>query len=576
MYEDKNAIALCRVSNPQQAQERDSLEEQERGSIRFAETRGLNLVRVFKEPFSGRKDIRPVLEEMIRFIKKHPEPIHFCIVRGIDRFTRAGSKEYQILKERLEAIGAEIVDIYGVIQPKQNTLEHLGIQYDWSVYAPSEAAEIMEAHRGKQEVRDILTRLIGTEIRLTQEGFQTRQPLDGYLNQKIEVDGKKKVIEAPDPERARFYQEMFKLRAEGTLSDKEIVERLNAMGFRTRKKKRWSATRDRVIAHIGGEPLTVKQFQKILLRTRYCGVRCEKWTHYQPVKAQYKGLVSIDLFNRANRGKIHIQKHKDGTLRLFRDYGIWGKVKRLRNNPTFPFKFILCPHCRKPFLGSSPKGRSGARYPTYHCHRGHKYYGISKTEFEGKIKDFIDKIIFTPEFLNVLEALLMDKYRINQRDVTQNSSEVNRQVAELKHQQAGVLDSLVVTQSAMVRQQLERKVEELESQIQQTEDTRTRIDVKERDIKRLIQYARYLMEHPSELLVNNDDLPLQRAIFGLVFEETPTYDEIVNGTAKMSIIFKLSKAFNNSKPLLVNYQGFSWNHFDGVVRQWCEVFDLIK
>jgi hypothetical protein len=63
------------------------------------------------------------------------------------------------------------------------------------------------------------------------------------------------------------------------------------------------------------------------------------------------------------------------------------------------------------------------------------------------------------------------------------------------------------------------------------------------------------MEHPSEMLLNTTNLRVQEALFGLVFEETPAYNEIANGTPKLNWIFKLSSDFIPQKSLLVPGRG---------------------
>lgn len=568
----KNCIALCRVSDPRQAREGDSLENQERIALYLAERKHWNMVKIFMEPYSGRTNPFAIFEDIIDFIKTSESPVHYCIIKGIDRFVRAGFTEYQAMKLRLEKVGVEVVDSYGIIQPKQNTLEHLGHSYDWSVYSPSEAAEMLEAHRAKQEVRDILTRMIGAEIRLVQEGYHVGPPLDGFVNKRIYVDGKKKVIEIPDPDRAPFFTKAFNLRAQSTLTDKEIVEQINAMGYRSKKRKRWDKKKKKVIGYRQGVPLSVKQLQKLIQHPRYCGVSYGKWTHYQPIRAQYPGLVSIDTFNQANRGKIFIKEHNDGSLEICHDYSPWGKIKRLRNNPLYPFKFILCPFCRKPFTASSPKGKAGRRYPTYHCARTHKYYGVSKKEFEDTIRRFISNVQLTPAFLDSLELTLLDKHRERQKEVTATSARINRNVADLKAQQAAVLEKLLATESKLVREKLEAEIEKLEQQIDNAEDEQTGVDIKEQDIKAFIRYARYLMEHPAELLLDTDNMQAQRALFGLVFEETPTYHEILNGTPKLSLIFKLSEDFKRDKSRMVHYEGLGWNTLERLIQKWNAVF----
>ena len=49
------------------------------------------------------------------------------------------------------------------------------------------------------------------------------------------------------------------------------------------------------------------------------------------------------------------------------------------------------------------------------------------------------------------------------------------------------------------------------------------------------------MECPAEILLNIDNPTKRQALFGLVFSETPTYDDILNGTPKLTLIFELSK-----------------------------------
>ena len=70
-------------------------------------------------------------------------------------------------------------------------------------------------------------------------------------------------------------------------------------------------------------------------------------------------------------------------------------------------------------------------------------------------------------------------------------------------------------------------------------------------IKSFMRDARKIMEHPAEILLNPRDLRLQRDLFGLVFEKMPTYEEIVNGTPKLSYIFELSSEFSPTKGQLV-------------------------
>ncbi|MDE1945462.1 MAG: recombinase family protein [Patescibacteria group bacterium] len=236
-----NCVYDCRVSGLKQAQEGESLEVQEAAVRRLAEAKGWHIVRGWVITKSGRKKSRDYFLEILQFIDDHPKTIQYYLFRSIDRFTRAGSADYEWMKSELARRGVQILDTNGVIQPSRNSLEELGIEYEWSRTSPSAVAEIVLAHTAGDEVHNILTRMIGQEIRLTQDGYRTRCPVDGYVNEKIFIEGtgKKKTIQVPDPKRAPYFRAMFDLRARG-LADEEIVVQVNALGYRTPLRNRWN------------------------------------------------------------------------------------------------------------------------------------------------------------------------------------------------------------------------------------------------------------------------------------------------------------------------------------------------
>ncbi len=186
----KYAIIDCRVSDPQQLKG-GSLDNQEAIGRLTAERLGAKIAKIFRKPHSATTTEREDFQEVIDFIKKYPKPVHYYIIKSLDRLTREGYVEYVRLRAELEKLGVEIVDADGVIQQKKNTLSHLGdYKYRWSVYSPSEAGEMLETYKGKAEVRDILTRLVGAEIRLVQDGFAVRRAPDGLKNKRIFDNGK--------------------------------------------------------------------------------------------------------------------------------------------------------------------------------------------------------------------------------------------------------------------------------------------------------------------------------------------------------------------------------------------------
>ena len=498
--------------------------------------------------------------------------MQFYVFRSIDRATRAGSAEYGRMKAELAKYGVQMVDTYGVIQPSINTLDDLGFEYDWSRYSPSEVTENVLSVTANQEVTTILTRLMGEEIRLTQQGYRTRWATDGYINKKVYVDGKRKPIQVPHPERAKFFVAMFELRAQG-LSDPEIVARVNAMGYRSVVQQRWNKEHTEVIGRRGGRPVTVKKLQSIIENTIYAGVLCEKWTHYRPVRAQYAGLVSIDLWNRANRGRLIIREHQDGSVELIKNNKSKTGTYRNRYNPLFPFKFIRCPLCGKEMRGSESRSKSGKRVAYYHCSRPeHEYLGIPKGDFEASITRYVQSLRFNPAILPGLEATFLNKYREREQEIVSASAHMQESIADLEAVQAQKLEAFTVSKSAVVRAKLEKEIEALEARINEAGGQRFSIQISRDDIKAFMADAQRVVEHPAEVLLEQEDQRLKRELFGLVFEEMPTYSEIAVGTPKLSLIFELSSAFRSPEHNLVPLLSLDWNTLENMVLRWRRVF----
>ncbi len=550
----KNCVVQCRVSSLKQSQEGESLEMQEKSMRAFIALKGWKIVpndKVWSTAISGRKTDRADFENILDFIKAHPGLVDYYIFRSIDRFTRAGSEEYSRMKRELSKYGVEMIDTYGVIQPTKNTLADFNMEYEWSKYSPSEIAEIVMATQAKSEVTNILTRMIGQEISLTQQGYRTRRPADGYVNEKIYVEGKKKTIQASCPNRSKFYIAMFELRAQG-LSDPECVSRLNAMGYTSPMQNKWNKDHTKILGRTGGAPLTVKQFQKIMENTIYAGVVCEKWTHYKPIKAQYSGLVSIETWNQANRGKLALMKDTEGGLELVKRQSI-GK-SRERYNPEFAYKFIGCPLCGKKMLGSASTGKGGVPRPAYHCSRGHERYGVKKSEFEESVSKYVKSLKFKPELMDALELTFMKKYRQREKEIVKASGDIHQAIANLELEQASKLEVIETTRSAVVREKFEQEVDALEAKIKEARKERLKIQITRDDIKSFVQEAKNIMEHPAEILLQPSNPRAKEKLFELFFEKMPTYSDIVNGTPKLSLIFQLSSDFKPTNETLVTPQ----------------------
>ncbi len=145
----KNAVGAIRVSTTKQGSEGDSPEAQREQIERFVANKGFAIKKFFVFLESASKEQQP-MQEAIDYCTNPKNDISHFIIKSIDRFTRGGSLSYDLLKNQLEDSKVKLIDIHGIIgAEKINTLEHLDIQYRWSVYSPSKKSEILEAERSR-------------------------------------------------------------------------------------------------------------------------------------------------------------------------------------------------------------------------------------------------------------------------------------------------------------------------------------------------------------------------------------------------------------------------------------------
>jgi hypothetical protein len=557
-------IALLRVSTDKQFQEGESIETQRRKVEFVGRRQQIDIVRFFTEHYSGRKSDRQVLDELFIFLQENPD-ITCVIVGDIDRFTRGGTEIYLALKRRLRALNVSLIDTTGIIQPERNRLEHLGVEYSWSTESPSHYAEIFMAEKARAEASDILTRTIGQQIQLTREGYQCRASNFGFQNQKITTeDGKKKTIMIPHVDEAAWIIRMFELKADGGWRDDAICETINAMGYRSRSQNIYDKETRRVIGQTEPKELDVKQLNKFIGRTIYCGVKCERWNNDKPVRAAFDPLISMALFNRANRGKLRIGESRDGVLQIVEDRVDY---KNHRHNPEFLLRHVIvCSSCGKPFTASKSTGKLGKRHGYYHCARGHKYIGINKAEFESTVANVLDKLQAKPGFLPLFREVVRDVWIQKNRAVQSDHEQVETHVAELKTKQQSLLEAHTATKSAIVREKLEDQIEELEATIRAAKTHANSKGIKESEIDAYFAIAKNLMEHPTNIVMGAPTKEKIEAYWRVVFRSKPSYTDLSDGTPDLTLIYRFNRDFGSNKMLLAGELAMQWNTFEGDMR----------
>lgn len=535
LLSNENAVAAIRISSVKQGLQGDSPEDQKQQIERFAKARGIKVKKFFIFMESASKEEQPV-QEAIDYCANPQNDINLFIIKSIDRFTRGGSYLYDHLKRQLDSNDVKLIDIYGIISSQQvNTLEHLDVEYDWSVYSPTKKAEILEAERAKDEMRDIMTRMIGAEIRYVRMGYRVRRAPFGYVNEKIETQHGKRVILKPHPDESYWIKKIFELRLQGTLNDQEIVDKLNELGFKTRTlNKRDKKDKTKIVGKTGGKPLTLKRLWRIIRNPVYAGINIEKWTDYKPVKGQFEGLISIDEFNKANRGKVTIAE-ENGQIAIYKKKPPEHLLKKQVKNPNFPYKkHVNCPKCNKPLYGSASRGKLGKYYPAYHCNnRGH-YFRVPSDIFIETLQTFVKDLKITDDYIDELKKTAIEQWNARQETTKQDNENVEEKVAQLRDEAKVITEKIKYLNSPVAIRYMEEDLLKIEREIQQLEQAKTSNEEENVDMEIVMESIGYYLEHLDELVFNKEK-PLKSAeYFSLLFDETPNYEELEFGTPKLA------------------------------------------
>ena len=553
-------VALLRVSTDKQIQEGQSIAAQQRKVDFLAKRQKVDVVRYFVEHYTGFKTDRRILNELFAFLNENPD-VSCVYVGDIDRLTRGGTEVYLALKRQLYEINVDLVDTTGIIQPSRNRLEHLDVEYDWAVESPSHYAEIFMAEKARVERSDILVRTVGSQVQLTREGYQVRPANYGYRNVKISTaEGKKKTVMEPHPEEARFVRRIFQMRAEGKTTDEQIAQHVNATGYRSRTRRVFDQETRKVVGQTQHKPMHAKQVQRLVKKPIYCGVRLDAWNNGEAVEAQVEPLVSIALFNAANRGEVAVSRDAQGKPKIERNPT---RYRNHRHNPEFLLRHVVrCDHCGKPMLASRSRGKSGKHFGYYHCNRGHPYFGVSKAEFETTIAKYLDGLQAKPGFLDLFREVVRDVWIQKNRTIHEQDKAVDDQIALLETKQAGILDMLPTCQSPVVRARLEAQVEEIEAAIEDAKSERVGVGIKETEIDRFFAIAKNMMEHPKLPVFDAVTKPEIEKHWGHIFEVPPSFSEIRNGTPQLTLLYRLNRDFDGRKGPMVAHTAQHWNTFE--------------
>lgn len=527
----KTAIAQYRISTGKQEREWDSFGNQDVYCKDYCKNNNLKLVKIFQEVTTWKKSDEETFQESIQYGKENK--IDYFIIFDIDRFTRDWYWTYEKVKERIEKNWMKLRDAKNIIQPSnvvfKNDLVDLS-KYDWNIETPSEYAEAIMATNAKIEWKKILQRTILREVELEQMGYQVRQANYWFMNKKIAIQHWKAVIQVPLLPESECMLEMYEYRIAWILNDSRIVEELTLKWYRKRS----------------GKEFTEQAVQRMIQNPIYAWIKKTKWTGNKPIRTPYKGLVDIETWNKANRGKVEIIEINDTEIKM--EYNDWKQkqinepiIKKKKNyNPEYPFsKVLMCAHCDGNLTASTSRSKTGAKHHYYHCTwkkwRKHSTYGLRRNEVHRVILEIIQAIKVEKNTLIIYEDISKEIFEEQSKEFQDNITTYKKQIQELSHKEKEIIENIdkIINFPTI----LESKNKELENikKLKEKLDNQTRKkSPNNTNLKKFIHYSKKVITHLDKLALQSENPALINLVFDIVFNGKIEYEKLKKHTQQIN------------------------------------------
>ncbi|HEX6503236.1 MAG TPA: recombinase family protein [Terriglobales bacterium] len=394
----ERAIIYIRVSTERQLQGA-SLQTQERDCRALCDRSGWEVLHVFREEGESAKTAdRPVLQQLLEYCRVNRPRPDYVVVHHVDRWARNG-RDYDDLRLYLLKLDVKL----------RSYSQRLGEdEYDqFYERMVSGQAELENKLRGRRSLEGMKTRLAAGK-------WPFRAAL-GYVNGR---DDKGEKVLLLDSQRAPLVRKAFELFASGVHSQRQVRDRMNAEGLRTRS----------------GKPVDRETFSRMLRNPLYAGiVEVDEWGVAETGK--HPAIISVELFQR-------VQDLLEGRRRTV--------TPRQRNNPDFPLRnFVNCGHCHRPVTASWSKGKMGVKYAYYRCQNRScsSPLNVSKQVFEHSFVEFIRQHQPNPAYLKLFKEAVLDVWNERQSDAAALSRKLERTVAELKDNKRKLMEAFFYQES---------------------------------------------------------------------------------------------------------------------------------
>ncbi len=156
------------------------------------------------------------------------------------------------------------------------------------------------------------------------------------------------------------------------------------------------------------------------------------------------------------------------------------------------------------------------------------------------------------EYKEALTGKVRDKLAVI-KDV---SIDYNSRLSELDLKSKILLTKIRNSTLLIVQQDLENELKKIEEEKLVTIAERNKMEALQFDLNMVVDRVVYFLEHLEKGLLGISNPIIRAAAWSTIFEEPPTYQDLVSRTPKLHSHIKLISQSKNDKSLYVDGEGF--------------------
>jgi site-specific DNA recombinase len=379
------AVVYTRVSSQEQAESNSSLETQLKLCKDYAKREGITIKQYFGLTYeSAKSDGRKEFQKMLSFTKKDKD-IAFIIVYNYDRFSRTGPAAAQLCTELAKA-GILVKSVTQDIDSStptgkfQENLFHMFNNYD----------NQQRSSRTITNTREVMQK--GYWPYATPLGYQNLKPKHRACEHQYIIT-----------EQGQWLKKAFKWKAEGILTNKQIIERLNGSGL----------------------ALNEKNFRWVISNPFYAGYVTGKLVNGKLIKGKHPALIDLQTFLKANQ--------------WLKQEPVAGIVKT-HHNEALPLKiFAKADLLGSPLTGYIKKGN------WYYKARGNKAkLNVNADKLNGQFAAFLGQFEYRKDYKEKLKKALQSRLKSELANILQENTLHKKRLTELENLLEGMEERFVL------------------------------------------------------------------------------------------------------------------------------------